>query len=67
MNGITNTYYKKTYDQKENKWIQTIVSKQDEPVVYGVSGLYTERDKVLGHFRRYNSNTLKKKQINILK
>ena len=23
--------------------------------------LYTERDKVLGHFRRYNSNTLKKK------
>ena len=23
--------------------------------------LYTERDKVLGHFRRYNSNMLKKK------
>ena len=45
VNGITNTYYKKTYDQKENKWIQTVVSKQDEPVVYGVSGLYTERDK----------------------
>ena len=23
--------------------------------------LYTERDKILGHFRRYNSNMLKKK------
>jgi len=45
VNGVTNTYYKKTYDQKENKWIPIEVTKQDEPVVYGVSGLYTERDK----------------------
>ena len=29
--------------------------------------LYTERDKVLGHFRRYNSNMLKKKKKKFLK
>ena len=51
LNGVTNTYFKKTYDQKENKWIQLNVTKQDEPVVYGVSGLFTDKDvKVINKF-----------------